>query len=99
MKKILTFTALAAAFTFATAPARADDDQRYYEQHRSDFITFDKAAEIATQAVAGTVTEVEFDHDRSGDHFDVDVRSNDGNKHEVKIDAKSGKVLSKRIDD
>ena len=98
MKKMLTFTALAAAFTLATAPARADDDQRYYEQHRSDFITFDKAAEIATQAVAGTVTEVEFGHDYHSDHFDVEVRSNDGNKYDVKIDAKTGKVLSQHID-
>ena len=99
MKKILTLAALAAAITFATAPARADDDQRYYEQHRSDFITFDKAAEIADQAVSGTVTEVEFDHDFNSDHFDVDVRGKDGNKYEVKIDAKTGKVLSQRIDD
>ena len=61
-KTLLTLmgAALVTAFTVAIIPARADDDQRYYEQHRSDFITFDKAAEIATQAVAGTVTEVEF---------------------------------------
>lgn len=99
MNKILPFAALAAAFTLATAPARADDDQWYYEQHRNDFITFDKAAEAASQAVAGTVTDVDFEHDWNGDHFEVDVRGKDGNKYEIVIDAKSGKVLSQRIDD
>ena len=99
MNKILPFAAIAAAFALATAPARADDDQWYYEQHRSDFITFDKAAEAATQAVPGTVTDVDFEHDWNGDHFEVDVRSKDGNKYEIVIDAKSGKVLSQRIDD
>ena len=80
MNKILPFAALAAAFALATAPARADDDQWYYEQHRNDFITFDKAAEAASQAVAGTVTDVDFEHDWNGDHFEVDVRGKDGNK-------------------
>ena len=86
MNKILPFAALAAAFALATAPARADDD-------------FDKAAEAASQAVAGTVTDVDFEHDWNGDHFEVDVRGKDGNKYEIVIDAKSGKVLSQRIDD
>ncbi len=99
MNKAFSFAALAAAFAMASAPAFADDDHWYYEKNRSSFITFEKAAEVAEQEVAGTVTDVDFEHDWNGDHFEVEVRSSDGRKYEVIIDAKSGKVISKHLDD
>ena len=64
-----------AAFVFAISPAHADDDRDYYQQHRRQFISYEKAASIAARAVkGGVVTDLEFDHDRRGDHFDADVR-------------------------
>lgn len=97
VQKTLFALALAVGFT---APALADDDYRYYEQNRSQFISHDRAAEIASEAVGGgRVTDVEFDRDYHGDHFEVEVIGNDGREHDVTVDAKSGKVLSKRVDD
>lgn len=96
MNKILLSLTLAAG---VSAPALADDDYRYYEQNRSQFISHERAAEIANEAVGGgRVTDVEFDRDYSGDHFEVEVIGKDGREYDVIIDAKSGKVLSKRID-
>ncbi|MDO4777067.1 MAG: PepSY domain-containing protein [Cardiobacteriaceae bacterium] len=90
--------ALMAAATIAT-PALADDDYRYYEQNRSQYISHDQAAEAALKAVGknGRVMEVEFDHDWHGDHFDVEVLA-EGREYDVIVDAKTGKVLSSRLD-
>ncbi|MFC2407066.1 MAG: PepSY domain-containing protein [Cardiobacterium sp.] len=89
-----------AAFVFAISPAHADDDRDYYQQHRRQFISYEKAASIAARAVkGGVVTDLEFDHDRRGDHFDAEVRDASGHEYEIKIDARSGKVLSKQRDD
>ena len=70
---------IAATFAFASAPALADDDDAYYARHRKQFISHERAAQIARQAVkGGRVTSVEFDHEARDDHFDVDVRAADG---------------------
>mgnify|MGYP000895835683 CR=1 FL=1 len=95
------FAALSAGSLLAlSAPAFADNDQWHYEKNRSQYISFDKAAEIAAQAVKnGRVKDVEFDKDWKGDHFDVEVFDENGQEYEVIIDAKTGKVLSNRRDD
>lgn len=96
-RNVLIALALAAGFS---APAFAGDDYRYYEKNRSQFISHERAAEIAQEAVGGgRAIDVEFDRDFSGDHFEVEVIAADGRDYDVVIDAKSGKVLSKRIDD
>jgi peptidase propeptide and YPEB domain protein len=91
---------IAATFAFASAPALAGDDDAYYARHRKQFITHERAAQIARQAVKGRcVTSVEFDHEARDDHFDVDVRTADGREYDVKIDARSGKVRYVKRDD
>ena len=92
---------LATAFTAVSAPALADGDSLHYEQNRASYITHEKAAQIAVAKVGGgQATEVEFDRSRNKpDHFDVDVRMANGQKYEVKVDAKTGAVLSSHLDD
>ena len=97
--KILATVLAASAMMAISAPAVAGDDQWYYEQNRSQFITYDQAAKSAEQAVAGgRVVDVEFDHDRRGDHFEVEVRDAQGREYDVIVDAKTGKVLSSTLD-
>ncbi|MDO4998210.1 MAG: PepSY domain-containing protein [Neisseria sp.] len=97
MKK-LTSAILAATTLFAAAPAFADGDYRYYEQNRAKFITHEMAAQKAVAAVGnGQAGDVEFDRDFRGDVFEVEVYGNDG-EWDVVIDAKTGKVLSKKRD-
>lgn len=102
MKNVKTLmTALFAATAFAAAaPAFADNDYLYYEKNRSQFISHEKAAQIAVEAIgSGEATDVEFEHGYTGDdHFDVEVRKG-YQEFDVKIDARTGKVLYKRRDD
>ena len=92
---------LAAAFAAVSAPALADGDYLHYEQNRASYITHEKAAQIAVAKVGGgQATDVEFDRSRNKpDHFDVDVRTANGQKYEVEVDAKTGAVLSSQLDD
>ena len=92
---------LAAAFAAVSAPALADGDYLHYEQNRARYITHEKAAQIAVAKVgSGQATDVEFERSHhKPDHFDVDVRTANGQKYEVEVDAKTGAVLSSHLDD
>lgn len=98
MKKPISSLALLAALF--TTPAFADGDQLHYERNRQSYISYERAAQIAVSKVGGgQVTEIEFDRSRTQpDHFDVDVRLPDGRKYDVEIDARTGNVLSNRLD-
>ena len=91
----------AAVFAAISAPALANGDYLHYEKNRASYITHEKAAQIAVAKVGGgQATNVEFDRSRNKpDHFDVDVRTANGQKYEVKVDAKTGAVLSSKLDD
>ena len=93
----------AAAFAAVSAPALADGDDLHYEKNRSSssYISHEKAAQIAVAKVGGgQATDVEFDHSRTKpDHFDVEVRLPNGQEYEVEVNAKTGAVMSSRLDD
>ena len=91
----------AALFAAVSAPALAGGDYLHYEQNRASYITHEKAAQIAVAKVGGgQATDVEFDRSRNKpDHFDVDVRTVNGQKYEVEVNAKTGAVISSKLDD
>ena len=97
----LTNKTAAVIFAAISAPALAGGDYLHYEKNRAQYITHGKAAQIAVAKVGGgQATDVEFDRSRNKpDHFDVDVRMANGQKYEVKVDAKTGAVLSSHLDD
>lgn len=100
MKSIRTLAILFAA-TALSAPAFADDDERYYDQNRQQFISYEKASEAALQRVGGGyVKDVEFEHKRRSQqsYFDVEIVDNKGNEFDVRVDAKTGKVLYSKRD-
>ncbi|MCT2548643.1 PepSY domain-containing protein [Streptomyces atratus] len=85
-----------------TSDDDGDDDRDRYAP-RSAPVPLDAAVDAALKAQSGTVTSVDLDDndDRSGKalHWEVDVRGKDGKKHELNVDAKSGKVTVDRSDD
>ena len=95
MKKFISIAALAVltAPVFAQYADRYDDDARYYQQHQGEYISHDKAAEIAIQAAGGgVVTDVDFEYSQyRGARFEVEVHHN-GMEHDIVIEAKSGKI-------
>ena len=96
MKHIIITLLLAFAIT---APVRADSDERYYQQHRQQFISYQEAGQIALAAFeatynkTGRIDEVEFDHEFYGDYFEVEIKDGTGREYEVHVDAKTGKVV------
>lgn len=58
----------------------------------------EQANEIALQRVPGHVIKSELDYDDGMLLYEIDVRANDGQKYEVKIDAVTGEVLRVKLD-
>lgn len=100
MFKYTKTAALAAALMMAvSAPAMADNDEYYYQQNRSKFISYEQAAQAARASVkGGRVQDVEFEHGYRGSYFEVEVLGANGG-YDVVVDAETGKVLSVRRDD
>ncbi|MFE7754840.1 PepSY domain-containing protein [Streptomyces sp. NPDC057418] len=65
-------------------------------------ISLDQAVAAALKAVPGTVTEAELDDDDDDDDralWELDVYGSDRTWHDVKVDARTAKVVSDREDD
>lgn len=94
---LMTATLMAVA-----APAMADDDDHHYRQNSSQYITHEQASKAAIQAVGGGhAKKVDFEYKSSQDlaYFEVDVIQTNGTEYDVKVHAKTGNILSKKIDD
>ncbi|PCG84399.1 hypothetical protein CIB93_19370 [Streptomyces sp. WZ.A104] len=82
-------------------------DDRTPAAKESARITLDQAVAAALKSVPGTVTEAELDDDDDDDdgrrgnvlRWDVDITGKDGKQHELRVDAKTGKVTVDRDDD
>ena len=61
-------------------------------------LTIEEAEAIAVKSVDGKVTKIELDREKSGDIYEVEVKS-DGVEYDLDIDAKTGKVLRTEKDD
>lgn len=53
---------------------------------------------IALQQVPGHVVKAELEYDGGSVIYEIEIRSRDGQKYEVKVDANSGKVLKVKLD-
>ncbi|MGW1096250.1 PepSY domain-containing protein [Streptomyces sp. NPDC002455] len=86
---------------------REDDDNGDRDRHapRSAAVSLDAALKAALGAQPGTVTSVDLDDDddddgrRGAPRWDVDITGKDGKQHELRVDAKSGKVTVDHDDD
>ncbi|NYF25356.1 PepSY domain-containing protein [Sporosarcina sp. JAI121] len=61
-------------------------------------ITIDQAMAIALERVPGQVVKAELDYEDGMLVYEVDVRTMEGYKYEVKIDANTGAVLKVKLD-
>lgn len=50
------------------------------------------------EAIEGTITEIELEHKRGAWVYEVEVVSQDGRKTELLLDARSGKILSQKME-
>ncbi|MDO5667980.1 MAG: PepSY domain-containing protein [Alcaligenaceae bacterium] len=89
-------TLLTAAMSVTAFTALADDDK--WESKRSVKISPAQAADIAKAKVIGEVIDLDLEFDDGRPYYDIEVQGK-RTKHEVRVDANSGKILISRIDD
>lgn len=98
--KTLALSALVATSTLTAVPAFADDDHAELAAQQVAKVSADQAKAIAIKAVGGGVV-VDIDFDTStrykGGYYDVEVQ-NGATKYDIKVDANTGKVIKKKID-
>lgn len=100
MKKWIVIPALAGAVVLGgvTMAANASNTEKSDAPVSEDILSIEQAESKAIETVGGKVTKVEFDRERSGDIYEVEVIS-DGVEYDLDIDAKTGEVLRTEIDD
>ncbi|SBU93128.1 Peptidase propeptide and YPEB domain-containing protein [Streptomyces sp. Ncost-T6T-1] len=84
-----------------------DNDDRDDHAPRSSAVTLNEAAAAALKTAPGTITSIDLDDDDDDDNgrrgevlrWDVDIAGKDGKQHELRVDAKTGKVTVDRDDD
>ncbi|PWS43593.1 peptidase M4 [Streptomyces sp. ZEA17I] len=97
------------ATTGKVLKTRQDDDNDDRDRHapRSAPVTLNAAADAALKTAPGRITSIDLDDDDDDDdgrrgnvlRWDVDITGKDGRQHELKVDAKTGKVTVDRDDD
>ncbi len=94
----ITFTALIATIAMAasagTYAASNPDKTAAFGQSR---INASQAVAAAVAKVGGNATEVDFKHKNGQSYYEVEVVAS-GQKHEVKVDAASGKVINSKVE-
>ena len=100
MKKWIIIPALAGAVVLGgvTMAANASNTKESEVPVSQGVLSVEEAESIAVEAVGGKVTEVEYDRERSGDIYEIEVIS-DGVEYDLDIDAKTGEVLRTEKDD
>ncbi|NEE22858.1 PepSY domain-containing protein, partial [Streptomyces sp. SID7499] len=71
---------------------------------RSSAVTLNQAADAALRTAPGSITSIDLDDDdddRRGNvlRWDIDITGKDGKQHELRVDAKTGKVTVDHDDD
>lgn len=61
-------------------------------------ISMEQAQKIVTQTQAGNIESKELEHEGGKWVYSFDIRGSDQMIHEVQVDAKSGKIVSQKIE-
>ncbi|MGN7407902.1 PepSY domain-containing protein [Sporosarcina sp. SAFN-010] len=70
----------------------------HWQNPQYRMISIEEAMMIALQQVPGHVVKAELEYDGGSVIYEIEIRSRDGQKYEVKVDANSGKVLKVKLD-
>ena len=97
MKKWMMIPALAGVLVIGGV-AMAGNAGHSFAATPKGLLTMEEAKAIAVKSVGGKVTEIELDREKSGDIYEVEVKSK-GVEYDLDIDAKTGKVLRTEKDD
>ncbi|AMX00331.1 PepSY domain-containing protein [Rummeliibacillus stabekisii] len=75
------------------------DKQEQQQLEKEAKISAEESTSIALKEVKGQVTDTELEDEDGAVVYGVEITDDQGKKHDVKIDAKTGKVLKVDVDD
>jgi uncharacterized membrane protein YkoI len=91
---ILSGIALIAALGFG---ARADEHDEAYELRRAgDILPLEVIVDKAKAIQPGKLLEVELENEHGQPVYEIELYGADGKYHELKLDAKTGKLLKRK---
>ena len=90
-------TMIGVGTTAAGVSADSDDHNPRYQQEIN--VTEQESKEIALERIPGTVEEVELEDEDGHVVYEVELKSENGDEHEVIIDAQTGDILVVESDD
>ncbi|MDO4770154.1 MAG: PepSY domain-containing protein [Brachymonas sp.] len=102
--KTLAALIVAASLAGLAGIAHADNKHRMMETaprtaHTGARISMERAIAIAQKHVPnGRVKKAELDHEQGRLVYEVDLVTRDRKEYDVKVDARTGKVISSRVD-
>lgn len=92
-------TSAFAANSDSTSKVEVSDKQEQQQLEKEAKISANKSTSIALKEVKGKVTDTELEDEDGTVVYGVEVTDDQGKKHDVKVDAKTGKVLKVEADD
>ncbi|MFS0576304.1 PepSY domain-containing protein [Sporosarcina sp. 179-K 3D1 HS] len=70
----------------------------HWQHPRYRRISLEQAVSIALQRVPGNVVKAELDNDDGHLVYEIDIRTANGLKYEVKVDANTGQIIRVKLD-
>ena len=87
-----------ALLALASRPAAANPlDEIFYPADSNGVIPIERILDQARASVAGTVTEIELEHEHGKLVYEVVILTADNKKVEIEFDARTGAELSRKI--
>lgn len=93
-----TFAVSIAVLSLAAIPAYADPlEDVFYPADANGVLPIERILDQARAAVAGTITEVELEHEHGKLIYEVQILTPDHRKVEIEFDARTGAELSREV--
>jgi uncharacterized membrane protein YkoI len=98
MKNLVASIAAAAALSLYAFPASADPlDDIFYPADSNGLLPMERILDQARASVAGTVKEIELEHEHGRLIYEVEILTPDRREVEIEYDARTGAELAREI--
>ena len=98
---LITAALLAGLFTTGTALAsdRIDHNEIYQLRQSGEIMSMEKVLEQANALQPGQLVEAELDRDNGNYVYELKIIDADGKMHELELDARTGELLKRELED
>jgi uncharacterized membrane protein YkoI len=84
-------------FSFSNTIAK-DHDEAYELLRSGEILSLQEILEINSKQITGRILEVELEHEGGQMIYEIEVLDNNGIVWEIKLDARSGKIIKQEQD-